>query len=55
MLELLKNMYQQVREDFPDEFYRTQSFEALDDAVSDMRAYACRRDLDVEEITALGL
>jgi len=49
MLELLKTMYQQVQEDFPEQFYRDQSFEGLDEAVTDMRAYACGRDQDRDE------
>jgi len=48
MLELLKSYYQQVREDFPEAFYREQSFEALDEAVTDMRAYACGCDLELD-------
>jgi len=48
MLELLKSYYQQVREDFPEAYYREQSFEALDEAVTDMRAYACGCDLELE-------
>jgi hypothetical protein len=46
MLELLKSYYQQVQEDFPEQFYRDQSFEGLDEAVTDMRAYACGLGLD---------
>lgn len=46
MLELLKTMYKQVNEDFPDEFYRTQSFDALADAVTDMQAYTTNRERD---------
>jgi len=49
MLELLKTMYQDVCEDFPEQFYREQSFEALDEAVTDMRAYTCSRELDKED------
>jgi hypothetical protein len=48
MLELLKTMYQQVREDFPEQFYREQSFEGLDEAVTDMRAYTCGRELELD-------
>ena len=51
MLELLKNYYQQVQEDWPEQFYRELSFEALDEAVTDMRAYATGRELNKDNIT----
>lgn len=49
MLELLEQMFNELREDFPGRAYELMTDDELAVEVADMRAYACARDLDADE------
>lgn len=50
MLELLQEMFNTAREDFPAEFYAGCSNELLEQEVQTMRSYLCRLDLDADNL-----